>query len=80
MGDDIPGSSLHRECSGLKPFYHESTVNHVFSDAKKSLGNPIFETRCNTMSYMKLVSNRKNNRETTPQYNISGNHATEVEN
>ena len=30
----IAVSSLHRELSGSKPFYHELTVNHEFSDAE----------------------------------------------
>ena len=30
----IAVSSLHREFSGSKPFYHELTVNHKFSNAE----------------------------------------------
>ena len=30
----IAVSSLHRELSRLRPFYHELTVNHEFSDAE----------------------------------------------
>ena len=30
----IAVNSLHRECRGLKSFYHEPTVNHEFSDAE----------------------------------------------
>ena len=30
----IAVSSLHRELSGSRPFYHELTVNHEFSDAE----------------------------------------------